>query len=190
MTAGSPSSSPPSLHLSLSLSLSLRIAHPRSPACAAAAPQLHPLFADERCRDNVAEAFRFVPLLLFLPPHPTARTLHPRLGGPRPAARPDRSCPRPTTDPLCPRPTHSPLPCDAISRVGTAADVSAGQLAVGDQPFPHATVRRLTEDAAFLDRLQKEILGLEYMEKSNDLYRFRQTTELAGCTLPAVSALQ
>jgi hypothetical protein len=70
------------------------------------------------------------------------------------------------------------------------AEVGQGQLVVGDNPFPHATIQSLTEDASFIDRLQEEILGLEYMEKANDLYRFKQTTELAGCTLPNVSALQ
>lgn len=111
------------------------------------------------------------------------------------------------TDMYSARGTHQPLPFDGSSSLLIAPSsrdsrstlhlfsscglsCEADGITVGAVPFPHAHVDRLTADDNFLSALQTELSTLTYVEKANDLYRFRQTEELAGCDAPAVAALQ
>lgn len=57
-------------------------------------------------------------------------------------------------------------------------------------PYPHVNIAKLTEDREFLAELEQELQQLTYIEKANDLYRFRQTEELAKCKASCVVALQ
>uniref|UniRef100_A0A3B3ZEL1 Prolyl 3-hydroxylase OGFOD1 n=1 Tax=Periophthalmus magnuspinnatus TaxID=409849 RepID=A0A3B3ZEL1_9GOBI len=42
-------------------------------------------------------------------------------------------------------------------------------------PFPHCIIRNFIGEDGFIDDLQKELLGLNFNEKSNDLYKFKQS---------------
>lgn len=50
----------------------------------------------------------------------------------------------------------------------------AGDLELDCQPFPHCIIRNFLNSDTFIDNLQSELMGLNFHEKSNDLYKFKQ----------------
>lgn len=54
--------------------------------------------------------------------------------------------------------------------------VCAGDLELDCHPFPHCIIRNFLSSETFIESLQRELLGLNFHEKSNDLYKFKQVT--------------
>lgn len=50
----------------------------------------------------------------------------------------------------------------------------AGDLELDCHPFPHCIIRNFLDSETFVENLQTELLGLNFNEKSNDLYKFKQ----------------
>jgi len=61
---------------------------------------------------------------------------------------------------------------------------------VHTSPFTCTVLEGVVEQEEFLEELQQELEGLEFQEKNNDLYRFRQSGELAASPLPLIAALR
>jgi len=57
-------------------------------------------------------------------------------------------------------------------------------------PFPCCVIKNILEGEEFLDGLKTELLGLDFVEKNNDLYKFRQTNALASSTGPYIAHLK
>uniref|UniRef100_A0A3B3RAC8 Prolyl 3-hydroxylase OGFOD1 n=1 Tax=Paramormyrops kingsleyae TaxID=1676925 RepID=A0A3B3RAC8_9TELE len=55
---------------------------------------------------------------------------------------------------------------------------SHGGLVLDCQPFPHCVLNNFIQNEGFLENLQKELLALNFHEKSNDLYKFKQSDDL------------
>lgn len=51
---------------------------------------------------------------------------------------------------------------------------SAGDLELDCNPFPHCIIRNFLGSETFVENLQRELLQLNFHEKSNDLYKFKQ----------------
>ena len=41
-------------------------------------------------------------------------------------------------------------------------------------PFKHCIIRNFVKDEDYLEHLRKELFQLQFIEKSNDLYKFKQ----------------
>lgn len=65
--------------------------------------------------------------------------------------------------------------------------VCAGDLELECHPFPHCTIRNFLSCETFVESLQRELLGLNFDEKSNDLYKFKQ---VAHQTDPLIDVFQ
>ena len=62
-----------------------------------------------------------------------------------------------------------------LSRLGTITGMSlAGGVEVDCNPFPHCIMRNFIQDQTFVENLQRELLDLNFHDKSNDLYKFKQ----------------
>ena len=59
---------------------------------------------------------------------------------------------------------------DALSSVV----LYAGDLELDCHPFPHCIIKNFLGSENFVENLQRELLGLNFHEKSNDLYKFKQ----------------
>uniref|UniRef100_A0A8C9VX50 2-oxoglutarate and iron-dependent oxygenase domain containing 1 n=1 Tax=Scleropages formosus TaxID=113540 RepID=A0A8C9VX50_SCLFO len=46
------------------------------------------------------------------------------------------------------------------------------------RPFPHCVIKNFIRNEGFLENLEKELLDLNFHEKSNDLYKFKQSDDL------------
>lgn len=57
-----------------------------------------------------------------------------------------------------------------------AVPVCAGDLELDCHPFPHCVIRNFLSSDTFVENLQRELLGLNFHEKSNDLYKFKQVS--------------
>lgn len=55
----------------------------------------------------------------------------------------------------------------------------AGDLELDCRPFPHCIIRNFLRSNIFIESLQSELMGLNFHEKSNDLYKFKQVTDFA-----------
>ncbi|XP_006641490.1 prolyl 3-hydroxylase OGFOD1 [Lepisosteus oculatus] len=53
-----------------------------------------------------------------------------------------------------------------------------GQIELDCQPFPHCVIRNFLQSQSFLEGLRQELLDLSFQEKSNDLYKFKQSGDL------------
>ncbi|GCB80776.1 hypothetical protein scyTo_0022933, partial [Scyliorhinus torazame] len=51
-------------------------------------------------------------------------------------------------------------------------------LLVDIQPFTHCVISNFIQSQTFLEGLQNELLKLNFHEKSNDLYKFKQSDDL------------
>ncbi|XP_034536831.1 prolyl 3-hydroxylase OGFOD1 [Notolabrus celidotus] len=67
---------------------------------------------------------------------------------------------------------------------------SQGDLELDCHPFPHCIIRNFLSSEAFVENLQKELLGLSFHEKSNDLYKFKQSDDLRKRTEPHIAGLR
>jgi hypothetical protein len=56
-------------------------------------------------------------------------------------------------------------------------------------PFPHCIIKDFIHSEAFTENLQKELLELNFHEKSNDLYKFKQVCPVSWSCCPACRAM-
>ncbi|XP_039618947.1 prolyl 3-hydroxylase OGFOD1 [Polypterus senegalus] len=66
----------------------------------------------------------------------------------------------------------------------------AEAIEVDSHPFPHCIIQNFIENSSFLESLKKELLDLSFHEKSNDLYKFKQSDDLKKSQKPHISALR
>ncbi|XP_071381307.1 prolyl 3-hydroxylase OGFOD1 isoform X1 [Centroberyx affinis] len=57
-------------------------------------------------------------------------------------------------------------------------------------PFPHCIIQNFISSETFVENLQRELLDLNFHEKSNDLYKFKQSDDLRKRTEPHISGLR
>ncbi|XP_067327107.1 prolyl 3-hydroxylase OGFOD1 isoform X2 [Anolis sagrei] len=57
-------------------------------------------------------------------------------------------------------------------------------------PFPHCVITNFIQTEGFLEGLQKELLSLDFHEKCNDLYKFKQSDDLKKRREPHIAALR
>nr|XP_046241942.1 prolyl 3-hydroxylase OGFOD1 isoform X2 [Scatophagus argus] len=67
---------------------------------------------------------------------------------------------------------------------------SQGDLDLDCHPFPHCIIRNFLSSETFLENLQRELLGLNFHEKSNDLYKFKQSDDLKKRREPHIAGLR
>ncbi|XP_061670697.1 prolyl 3-hydroxylase OGFOD1 [Syngnathoides biaculeatus] len=65
-----------------------------------------------------------------------------------------------------------------------------GDLEFDCRPFPHCVIKNFIRSENFLENLQRELLTLNFHEKSNDLYKFKQSDDLRKRTEPHISGLR
>ncbi|XP_006000793.1 prolyl 3-hydroxylase OGFOD1 isoform X2 [Latimeria chalumnae] len=65
-----------------------------------------------------------------------------------------------------------------------------GGLELDSKPFPHCVIPNFLEDNGFLEELRDELLKLNFHQKSNDLYKFKQSDDLKRRKEPHISALR
>ncbi|XP_041125436.1 prolyl 3-hydroxylase OGFOD1 isoform X2 [Polyodon spathula] len=61
---------------------------------------------------------------------------------------------------------------------------------VDANPFPHCIIKDFIQSQSFLEGLQKELLDLNFHQKSNDLYKFKQSADLKKRKDSHISALR
>uniref|UniRef100_A0A8C5I5A3 Prolyl 3-hydroxylase OGFOD1 n=1 Tax=Gouania willdenowi TaxID=441366 RepID=A0A8C5I5A3_GOUWI len=64
-----------------------------------------------------------------------------------------------------------------------------GDLELHCRPFPHCIIKNFLSSETFVENLQTELLSLNFNEKSNDLYKFKQSDDLKKTTLPHITGL-
>lgn len=69
-------------------------------------------------------------------------------------------------------------------------DCAHGDLELDFHPFPHCIIRNFLSSETFVENLQKELLELNFHEKSNDLYKFKQSDDLKKRTEPHIAGLR
>uniref|UniRef100_A0A8C8FJR3 Prolyl 4-hydroxylase alpha subunit domain-containing protein n=1 Tax=Oncorhynchus tshawytscha TaxID=74940 RepID=A0A8C8FJR3_ONCTS len=57
-------------------------------------------------------------------------------------------------------------------------------------PFPHLLIRNFIQSDSFTENLQRELLDLNFHEKSNDLYKFNQSDDLKKRKEPHITGLR
>nr|XP_019954256.1 PREDICTED: prolyl 3-hydroxylase OGFOD1 [Paralichthys olivaceus] len=67
---------------------------------------------------------------------------------------------------------------------------SLGDLELDCQPFPHCVIKNFLGSETFVENLQRELLALNFHEKSNDLYKFKQSEDLKKRTEPHIAGLR
>ncbi|XP_022072467.1 prolyl 3-hydroxylase OGFOD1 [Acanthochromis polyacanthus] len=67
---------------------------------------------------------------------------------------------------------------------------SHGDLELDCHPFPHCIIKNFLSSETFIENLQRELLGLNFHEKSNDLYKFKQSDDLKKRTEPHIAGLR
>ncbi|XP_042266876.1 prolyl 3-hydroxylase OGFOD1 [Thunnus maccoyii] len=65
-----------------------------------------------------------------------------------------------------------------------------GDVELDCHPFPHCIIKNFIRSETFVENLQRELLGLNFHEKSNDLYKFKQSDDLRKRTEPHITALR
>ncbi|KAL6113146.1 ogfod1 [Pungitius sinensis] len=67
---------------------------------------------------------------------------------------------------------------------------SHGDLELDCHPFPHCIIKNFLGSETFVESLQRELMDLNFHEKSNDLYKFKQSDDLKKRTEPHISGLR
>ncbi|XP_071345417.1 prolyl 3-hydroxylase OGFOD1 [Trachinotus anak] len=67
---------------------------------------------------------------------------------------------------------------------------SWGDLELDCNPFPHCIIKNFLASETFAENLQRELLELNFHEKSNDLYKFKQSDDLKKRTEPHIAGLR
>ncbi|XP_017296351.1 prolyl 3-hydroxylase OGFOD1 isoform X2 [Kryptolebias marmoratus] len=66
----------------------------------------------------------------------------------------------------------------------------SGDLELDCHPFPHCIVKNFIKSETFVENLQRELLELSFNEKSNDLYKFKQSDDLRKRNEPHIAGLR
>ncbi|XP_014835935.1 PREDICTED: prolyl 3-hydroxylase OGFOD1 [Poecilia mexicana] len=67
---------------------------------------------------------------------------------------------------------------------------SKGDLELDCHPFPHCIIKNFLSSQTFAENLQRELLELNFNEKSNDLYKFKQSDDLKKRKEPHIAAIR
>ncbi|XP_047218342.1 prolyl 3-hydroxylase OGFOD1 [Girardinichthys multiradiatus] len=67
---------------------------------------------------------------------------------------------------------------------------SKGDLELDCHPFPHCIIKNFLSCQTFVENLQRELLELSFNEKSNDLYKFKQSDDLKKRKEPHIAAMR
>ncbi|CAL9701824.1 unnamed protein product [Knipowitschia caucasica] len=67
---------------------------------------------------------------------------------------------------------------------------SHGDLELSCHPFPHCIIHNFICEEGFVDNLEKELLRLNFKEKSNDLYKFKQSDDLQKKNEPHIKGVR
>ncbi|KAF3686398.1 Prolyl 3-hydroxylase OGFOD1 [Channa argus] len=67
---------------------------------------------------------------------------------------------------------------------------SHGDLELDCHPFPHCIIKNFLISETFVENLQRELLDLNFHEKSNDLYKFKQSDDLRKTPEPHIAGLR
>ncbi|KAJ7986157.1 hypothetical protein DPEC_G00347870 [Dallia pectoralis] len=67
---------------------------------------------------------------------------------------------------------------------------SHGGLELDCYPFPHCIIRNFLQGDTFTENLKRELLELNFHEKSNDLYKFKQSDDLKKRKEPHITGLR
>ncbi|KAM6943507.1 prolyl 3-hydroxylase OGFOD1 [Xenentodon cancila] len=67
---------------------------------------------------------------------------------------------------------------------------SQGDLELDCHPFPHCIIKNFLSSKTFVESLQSELLALNFHEKSNDLYKFKQSDDLRKREEPHIAGLR
>ncbi|XP_041841802.1 prolyl 3-hydroxylase OGFOD1 [Melanotaenia boesemani] len=67
---------------------------------------------------------------------------------------------------------------------------SHGDLELDCHPFPHCIIRNFLRSETFVENLQRELLELNFHEKSNDMYKFKQSDDLKKRREPHIARLR
>ncbi|KAI4830500.1 hypothetical protein KUCAC02_002128 [Chaenocephalus aceratus] len=73
---------------------------------------------------------------------------------------------------------------------GQKTACTQGDLELDCHPFPHCIIRNFLSNESFVENLQRELLQLNFHEKSNDLYKFKQSDDLKKRTEPHIAGLR
>ncbi|XP_029986912.1 prolyl 3-hydroxylase OGFOD1 [Sphaeramia orbicularis] len=73
---------------------------------------------------------------------------------------------------------------------GRRSHYRQGDLELDCHPFPHCVIKNFIDDESFVENLQRELLGLNFHEKSNDLYKFKQSDDLKKRKEPHITGLR
>ncbi|KAF7660591.1 hypothetical protein LDENG_00279300 [Lucifuga dentata] len=65
-----------------------------------------------------------------------------------------------------------------------------GNLELDCQPFPHCIIHNFIQNESFVENLHRELQELNFHEKSNDLYKFKQSDDLRKRTEPHITGLR
>ncbi|KAJ8398576.1 hypothetical protein AAFF_G00421040 [Aldrovandia affinis] len=65
-----------------------------------------------------------------------------------------------------------------------------GGIEVDCHPFPHCVLRNFIQNQTFVENLQRELLDLNFHEKSNDLYKFKQSDDLKKRKEPHIAGVR
>uniref|UniRef100_A0A674CGI7 2-oxoglutarate and iron-dependent oxygenase domain containing 1 n=1 Tax=Salmo trutta TaxID=8032 RepID=A0A674CGI7_SALTR len=80
----------------------------------------------------------------------------------------------------------------SLKQVGTTAWVRLKmcEMPLDCHPFPHCIIRNFIQSDSFTENLQRELLDLNFHEKSNDLYKFNQSDDLKKRKEPHITGLR
>ncbi|KAG7468660.1 hypothetical protein MATL_G00145490 [Megalops atlanticus] len=83
---------------------------------------------------------------------------------------------------------------DVIDKVKEAwskkLQYSHGGVELDCHPFPHGVLKNFIRSQTFMENLQTELLQLNFHEKSNDLYKFKQSDDLNKRKEPHITGLR
>ncbi|KAE8608210.1 hypothetical protein XENTR_v10011431 [Xenopus tropicalis] len=65
-----------------------------------------------------------------------------------------------------------------------------GSVVLDSVPFPHGVIHPFIHNSEFLEELKEELLNLNFLPKSNDLYQFKQSEDLKNRREPHIKALR
>ncbi|KAJ8281171.1 hypothetical protein GJAV_G00064330 [Gymnothorax javanicus] len=65
-----------------------------------------------------------------------------------------------------------------------------GGIEVDCHPFPHCVLKNFIQDQSFVENLQTELSDLNFHDKSNDLYKFKQSDDLKKRKEPHIAGLK
>lgn len=65
-----------------------------------------------------------------------------------------------------------------------------GDIELDCHPFPHCIIRNFLSSQTFIENLKGELLELNFNEKSNDLYKFKQSDDLKKRKEPHIAAIR